>query len=146
MKPKPVEIDKLFEKEQALSNHLKDIGVILLDISDSVKERLSEKDTASVKDLLTTFTMNCDAMIDDIASADPILAKIKAKTVAVGSTKVSTDELRKHLAELKEYIGRLRRNAEEFMAAKNRDLVFKEMNKDYSEILGSLTELMAESV
>ena len=145
-KSKGVVIDKLFEKEQDLSSHLKDIGVILLDLSDSVKGKLSEKDTNEVKDLITTFKMNCDAMTDDLIGANALLTKVKAKTVSVGETKANTADLKQHLAEVKEAVARLRRNADEFMTAKNRDLVFKEMNKDYSDILGSLTELMAESV
>lgn len=140
------EIDKLFEKEQDVSKHLKDVGVILLDLSDSVHEKLTDKDTGDVKGLLATLTMNCQAMIEDITESEKILKSVRTKQVTVNETTADTSELRLHLSEVKQSLTKLSKSANEFLSAKNRDLVFQEINKDYSEVLGSLTELMAESV
>ncbi|MBI4144851.1 hypothetical protein HY493_01435 [Candidatus Woesearchaeota archaeon] len=142
----PKEIDKLFEKEQDVSKHLKDVGVILLDLSDSVQEKLTDKDTGDVKGLLATFTMNCQAMIEDITESEAVLKGVRAKQVTVKDTTTDTAELKLHLSEVKQSLNKLLKSANEFLSAKNRDLVFQEMNKDYSDVLGSLTELMAESV
>jgi hypothetical protein len=38
---------------------------------------------------------------------------------------------------------RLRKNAEEFLSARDRELVFKEMNNDYGAVLSGITELIA---
>ena len=142
----PKEIDRLFEKEKDLSSHLKDLGVILLDLSDSVKDKLSEKDQNEVKDLLSTFAMNCDAMRDDITGAEAILKGIKTKTITMRDSTLNTAELKQHLSEVKTAVQKLRNSAGEFLQARDREMVFQEMNKSYSDVLGSLTELMAESV
>src|SRR3989338_10772763 len=140
------EIDKLFEKEQDISSHLKELGIILLDISDSTKQKLSRDDMAQVKELLTTFAMHCEAMCEDITSGEATLKTIRAKRVAFKDSALDTKELKQHLSEVKAAVKNLKENATLFLAAKNRELVFQEMNKDYSEVLGSLTELMAKSV
>ncbi len=140
------DIDSLFEKEQDIMNHLHDIGVILLDISDSAKDKLSQKDTNDVKDLLTTFGMNCEAMIEDVSQAEGMLKKIKSKQVTVKGTNENVAELKQHLGEVKTFLQKLKQNASAFLTARDRDMIFKEMNKDYSEVLAALTELMAESV
>jgi hypothetical protein len=137
--------ETLFDREKDVASHLKDIGVLLLDLSDSVKSKLSEKDIEEIKGLVTTFGMNCDAVTDDITGAEGVLKSVRKKTLIVCKKKISVPELRKHLADSKTAIARLRRSAKEFLAARDRDLVFKEMNKDYSDVLGEITELMSES-
>ncbi len=140
-----MEIDSLFEREKDLSSHVKDVGVALLDISDSVKDKLSQQDQNDVKDILITLRMNCDAMLEDISNAEGILKKIKAKSVEVRGANIDVKATRKQLADVKEALGRLRKNAEEFLAARDRELVFKEMNTDYGAVLSGITELIAES-
>jgi hypothetical protein len=142
----PAAIDTLFAKEQDLSTHLRDVGVLLLDISDSVKDKLSKKDADEVKDSMITLSMNCDAMLDDIANADKILKKIKTKDVSVKGTNADVASLKAHLLTIKEALTRLKKNANDFLNARDKELVFQEMNKDYADVLGTLTELMAESV
>lgn len=142
----PAAIDTLFAKEQDLSAHLKDVGILLLDISDSVKDKLSKKDADDVKDAMITLSMNCDAMLDDVANAEKILKKVKTKDVSVKGTNADVGQLKAHLDTVKNALQRLKKNAQDFLNARDKELVFQEMNKDYSEILGTLTELMAESV
>jgi light-regulated signal transduction histidine kinase (bacteriophytochrome) len=119
--------ESLFEKEKDLSNHVKDVGVLLLDLSDSVKDKLSQNDQEAVKETLITLRMNCDAMLEDVSSALKI-AKKNAKT---------------QLADVKKSLDRLRANADAFLPGKDRELIFQEMNKDYANVLGTLTMLMA---
>lgn len=142
----PAAIDTLFAKEQDLSTHLRDVGVLLLDISDSVKDKLSKKDADEVKDALITLSMNCDAMLDDVSNAEKLLKKIKTKDVSVKGTTADVSSLKAHLLTIKEALARLKKNANDFLNARDKNLTFQDMNKDYADVLGTLTELMAESV
>ena len=142
----PAAIDTLFAKEQDLSTHLRDVGILLLDISDSVKDKLSKKDADEVKDAMITLSMNCDAMLEDVSNSEKILKKIKTKDVSVKGTTADLASLKKHFLDVKSGLERLKQNAKDFLTAKNRELLFQEMNTDYSNVLGTLTELMAESV
>jgi hypothetical protein len=138
-----MELDSLFEREKDLSAHVKDVGVTLLDISDSVKDKLSQQDQNDVKDALITMRMNCDAMLEDIGNAEGILKKIKTKSVEVRGVNIEIKETRKQLADVKAALDRLRKNAEEFLAARDRELVFKEKNMDYGTVLAGITTLIA---
>ncbi|MBI4150865.1 hypothetical protein HY492_01950 [Candidatus Woesearchaeota archaeon] len=138
-----MELDSLFEREKDLSAHVKDVGVTLLDISDSVKDKLSQQDQNDVKDALITLRMNCDAMREDIGNAEGMLKKIKTTMVEVRGVNIDVKETRKQLADVKVALERLRKNAEEFLSARDRALVFKEMNNEYGTVLSGITELIA---
>jgi|GEM_PF-5872131 len=139
------ELDSIFAKERDVSTHLKDIGVLLLDISDSVKAKLSEKDVEEVKGLVSTFVMNCDAITDDIAAAEAVLKKVRKKNIQLCRGPVNVAEIKTHLKALHDAAKRLKGNARQFIEARDREMVFQEMNKDYTELLGTLTELMTET-
>ncbi|HSU72219.1 MAG TPA: hypothetical protein VLJ21_00010 [Candidatus Binatia bacterium] len=139
------ELDTLFEKEKEVAVHLKDIGVLLLDLSDSVKDKLSERDTEEIKGLADTFAMNCDALTDDLTGAEAVLKKVRKKTIKLCKGAVNVPELKEHVKQLHTLVKRLRSNAKQFLHARDREMVFQEMNKDYSELLGTLTELMTET-
>ena len=139
------ELDKLFEKERDVSTHLKDIGVLLLDLSDSVKSKLSEKDVEEIKGLISTFAMNCDAITDDLADAENVLKKVRKKEIKLCKGPVNVPELKTHFKTLADAVKRLKSNARQFIEARDREMVFVEMNNDYNNVLGSLTELMTES-
>lgn len=139
------ELDQLFAKEKDVSTHLKDVGVLILDLSDSVKSKLSEKDVEEVKGLLSTFSMNCDAIMDDIKGADETLKKMRKKSINLCKGPVNVPELKEHFKTLTATAKKLKANARQFLEAKDREMVFQELNKDYTELLGTLTELLAES-
>lgn len=139
------ELDTLFEQEKDVASHLKDLGVLLLDLSDSVKDKLSEKDLEEVKGLIDTFAMNCDAMTDDLTNAEAGLKKVRKKNLKLCKGPVNVPELKEHLKKLHTLVKKLRTNAKSFLHARDRNLVFQEMNRDYSDLLGFLTELMAET-
>jgi hypothetical protein len=40
----------------------------------------------------------------------------------------------------------MKQNAQEFLQARDRNMIFEELNKEYANVLSELTELMAESV
>ena len=142
----PAAIDTLFAKEQDLSAHMKDVGILLLDVSDSVKDKMSKKDADEVKDAMITLSMNCDAMLEDVSNAEKLIKKIKTKDVSVKGTTADVAEIKQHFVDVKNALERLKQNAKDFLTAKNRELLFKEMNTDYANVLDTLTELMTESV
>ena len=97
-------------------------------------------------DAMITLSMNCDAMLEDVSNAEKLLKKIKTKDVSVKGTTADLASLKQHFLDVKNALERLKQNAKDFLTAKNRELLFKEMNTDYSNVLGTLTELMTESV
>jgi DNA repair ATPase RecN len=139
------ELDPIFDKEKDVAEHLKQLGVLLLDLSDSVKDKLSEKDIDEIKGLTATFTLNCDAVSDDLKGAEASLKKIRAKTLDFPLGPVNIPEVKERVKELHSVVKRMKASAKEFLHARNRELVFQEMNKDYSELLGTLTELITLS-
>jgi hypothetical protein len=138
-------LEKLFQEERKISDAVRQIGALVLELSDFTTAK-SPLELAHSQIIGKKMRQECDKINEEIHIARKLIGRLMTEKTKVKFKKQERElhELENDLALMHGDVQTLGSLAEHFFEAKDRKAAFQNLNKAYSELMGHVLALVVE--